>query len=323
MPKFLLTGVDGSLSSIAATYALTLAQPGDQIILTSPRPGLISRTLLDSWTALGAQILMVDYDDPRNLKRAFAGVDAVAFVSSPNYLAGPRRRRQHGNVVEAARAAGVGRIAYTSLVGAEQGAGHEADQHVPEMARDHAYTERLIHESGMAWNIQRNYLFVDTIAEVLAAGCGEVENDSKAAFVAREDCGRVLGALLMGKGERDTVYTVTGPKAVSHRELYEWMAGQPNSPVQTDFDEEEREARWRQRRLSDSWGRPTGLLGFEDVLGLTKMVTSGYLAGETDAVVRLTGRRPLDFEASLGASGGDGFSASQGMVPGAGRGVSC
>lgn len=319
MVRFLLTGVDGSLSSIAATYALTLAQPEDQIILTSPRPGLISRTLLDSWTALGAQILMVDYDDPRNLKRAFAGVDAVAFVSSSNHLAGPRRRRQHRNVVEAAVAAGVGRVAYTSLVGAEQG--HEEDHRVPEMARDHAYTERLIRESGMAWNIQRNYLFVDTIAEVLAAGCGE--SDSKAAFVAREDCGRVLGALLMGKGEKNTVYTVTGPKAVSHRELYDWMAGQPNSPVGTEFDEEEREARWRQRRLSDSWGRPTGLLGFEAVLGLGKMVTSGYLAGETDAVVRLTGRAPLHLEASLGAPDGDGVPASQGMGTGAGLEVSC
>lgn len=309
MPKYLLTGVDGQLSSIAATHALSLAQPEDHLIFTSPRPGLIAQPLLDSWTARGAQVLMVDYDDPRNLARAFAGVDAVAFVSSPNFLAGKRRRAQHRNVVEAARAAGVGRLVYTSLVGAEAGCddddGKGGDENVPALVRDHAYTEDLVRASGLAWNIQRNYLFVDTIAEVLPHGAAG--GDSKAAFVAREDCGRVLGALLMGRGESNKIYTVTGPRAVSSREVAEWMARQPNSPVRTSFGEgEEMEARWRQRRMSDSWGRPTGLLGFEDVLGLGKLVSSGYLADETDAVVRLTGRRPLDFEASLG--GGDGLS---------------
>lgn len=323
MPKYLLTGVDGQLSSIAASHAMSLAQPDDQLIFTSPRPGLIAQPLLDSWTARGAQVLMVDYDDPRNLARAFAGVDAVAFVSSPNFLAGKRRRAQHRNVVEAARAAGVCRLVYTSLVGAHVGDGDGDDgENVPALVRDHAYTEDLIRASGLAWNIQRNYLFADTIAEVLPPhGCAGAD-DSKAAFVAREDCGRVLGALLMGKGESNKVYTVTGPRAVSNREIAEWMARQPNSPVRAGSDTRgEVEARWRQRRLSDSWGRPTGLLGLEDVLGLGKLVSSGYLADETDAVVRLTGRTPLDFAASLG--GGDGLSGSEGMAAGAGREVSC
>lgn len=321
MPKYLLTGVDGHLSSIAASHALSLAQPDDHLIFTSPRPGLIAQPLLDSWTARGAQVLMVDYDDPRNLARALAGIDAVAFVSSPNFLAGKRRRAQHRNVVEAARAAGVGRLVYTSLVGADAGDG-EDDEKVPALVRDHAHTEDLIRASGMAWNIQRNYLFADTIAEVLAHG--SAAGDGKAAFVAREDCGRVLGALLMGRGESNQVYTVTGPRAVSSSEVAEWMARQPNSPARTgsDDEEEEMEARWRQRRLSDSWGRPTGLLGLEDVLGLGRLVSSGYLADETDAVVRLTGRRPLDFMASMGG-GGSGLLVSEGMVAGAGQEVLC
>lgn len=301
MPRYLLTGVDGNLSSIAATYALTLSRPDDQLIFTSPKPGHIPRSLLDSWTKAGAQTLMVDYDDWANLVRAFRGADAVAFVSSPDYLAGKRRRTQHQNVIEAAKAAGVRRLVYTSLVGAEDGEGKEGDVEVPALARDHAYTERLIRESGMVWNIQRNYLFVETMAEILPSSPSLHTAESKAAFVAREDCGRVLGALLMDKGEPNQVYTITGPKAVTGREVLEWMTSLPDSPVSPK--EENAAVRWRERRLSDSWGRPTGIMTMDDVLALRRLVTSGYLAGETDAVARLTGRNPLGFEASL--AGGD------------------
>lgn len=317
MPKYLLTGVDGRLSSIAASYALTLAQPGDEFVFTSPQPGLIAQPLLDAWHAHGAQVLMVDHDDPANLRRTLAGVDAVALVSSPDYLAGRRRRTQHRNVIEAARAAGVRRIVYTSLVGAhavaDWGGKGEEDEDVPTLVRDHAYTEALVRASGLSWNIQRNAFFeIDTVADVLHASAG-AGDDARAAFVAREDGGRVLGALLMGKGEPDTVYTVTGPRAVSGREISAWLARRSASDDENKNNSKsgegegegegaDVEARWRQRRLSDSWGRPTGLLGFEDVLGLGRLVASGHLADETDTVVRLTGRSPLGFEASLGGA---------------------
>lgn len=310
MPKYLLTGVDGRMSSTAATYALSLATPTDHLILTSPRPGLIPQPLLTSWTSRGAQILMVDYDDRRNLERAFADVDTVAFVSSPNFLAGQRRRAQHRNVVEAARAAGVRRLVYTSLVGAGDDEDDGEGEGMPALVRDHAYTEDLVRSSGLEWNIQRNYLFADSIAEVLPLGGGSLE--SKAAFVAREDCGRVLGALLMGRGERNRVYTVTGPRAVSSEEVAECVARQSVMlSSQGEEDEQDLEARFRKRGMSDSWGWPTGLLGLEDVLGLRRLVSSGRLAGETDAVKKLTGRTPLDFPMSL--KGGERMVADAGQ----------
>ncbi|PSR94008.1 hypothetical protein BD289DRAFT_347214, partial [Coniella lustricola] len=219
MPTYVLTGVEGKVSSIAASYALTLAQPTDTLIFTSPCPAFIPRPLFEACTASSAhvRILMVSYNDPANLARAFSGADVVAFVSSPNYLAGAARRAQHRNVIEAAQRARIRRIVYMSLVGAESG---ETDDGAAALAvaRDHAFTERLVRESGLVWNVQRNCLFVDSVAPVPVATdktTAEPEEIQKkwkhAALVAREDCGRVLGALLMGKGEPNKVYIVAGP----------------------------------------------------------------------------------------------------------------
>ncbi|KAF3768591.1 NAD(P)-binding protein [Cryphonectria parasitica EP155] len=314
MPTYVLTGVDGHLSSVAASYALTLAKPTDTLTFTSPKPGFVPRPLLASWTARGARVLMVDYNDPANLERAFRGADVVAFVSSPNYLAGPARRAQHRNVVEAARRAGVGRLVYTSIVGAELG-----EDAAPPLARDHAYTEALVRASGLEWNVQRNCLFVDTVAEVFAppgrtsAGIDLGGKECRAAFVAREDCGRVLGALLMGKGEANKVYTVTGPRAVSNKEILRWMAARaggvsgdscPVSPV----SDHKPEVVHRERRLSagasmhgDFFGRYSNE-GLEDLASYGRFISHGQVLQGTDTVARLTGQKPLSFEDSLGSS---------------------
>lgn len=324
MPKYILAGVDGHLGSVAASYALDLAQPGDEFIFTSPKPGFIPRSLLQSWLARGAKILMVSYDDPANLVRAFTGADAVAFISSPNNMAGRRRRAQHGNVVRACRDAGVPRIVYTSLVGADAGADNDDDDddddnHVPVLARDHAYTERLIRDSGLHWNIQRDYLYFDNVAEVFAPcwkACGDrwVCNSAgaKAAFVAREDCGRVLGALLMGKGEVNSVYTVTGPEAVSNREIFEWVAKETGYAGRfEEVDDGELEDFWREKGLPQSpvyeggfESKIPGKMGLENLEDYGRLVKLGFLSQETDAVVRLTGRRPLTFADSLGRNMG-------------------
>lgn len=47
--------------------------------------------------------------------------------------------------------------------------------------------------------------------------------DVPAAYVAREDCSRVAAALLLGKGEPNTVYNVTGPEAVPDSKIFNYI----------------------------------------------------------------------------------------------------
>ncbi|ROV86943.1 hypothetical protein VMCG_10767 [Cytospora schulzeri] len=252
MPKYVLTGCDGNLGSVAATYALTLAKPGDELVFASHKPGFIHQDSMHDWAAKGARILMLDYGDSANLERVFAGAEAVSFIST--WLIGKGRRQQHKKVIDAAKVAGVKRICYTSFVGADLGSGGEE---MPFLPRDHAYTENLIKDSGLQYNIQRNYLYMDNIPQFFAktwdfTGDKWLCNSGgeKGAFVAREDCGRVLGALLMGKGEPNTIYTVTGPKSVTNKEIFDWMAEQSGYKGQfAEVSDRELEEWWKERGL--------------------------------------------------------------------------
>lgn len=306
MPKYVLTGCDGNLGSVAASHALSLVGPEDELVLTSHRPGWVHDDLVAEAKAKGAKLLLLNYDDPAHLVRVFAGAEAVSFIST--WLIGKGRRRQHKNVIDAAKAAGVRRIVYTSFVGADLGDGGED---MPFLPRDHAYTEGLIRASGLQYNIQRNYLYMDNIPQFHAQSWGFAgdrwlsnDADEKGAFVARDDCGRVLGALLMGKGEPNTVYTVTGPEAVTNREIFEWMAGQSGyKGTFENLSDEELEKWWKAKGLPyDVYGdfsKTPCKLCMYDLLCSGQMVAWGHMKKTTDAVEKLTGRKPAGYQEHL------------------------
>lgn len=305
MPKYVLTGCDGNLGRTAASHALTLTSPADTLILTSHAPSTIDPALVRAWQSKGATLLALSYSDPQaTLERVFAGATAVAFIST--WLIGA----QHQNVIDAAKAAGVGRLCYTSFVGAGLPLNHEAD--MPFLPRDHAWTEARIRESGLAYSIQRNYLYADNIPQFFAQAfefCGDRwlcnSGGARGAFVAREDCGRVLGALLMGKGEANRVYAVSGPEPVRYRDVFEWMKAQTGYGGEfVEMGDEELEAWWKERGLPyDVYGDFSKLpckLCMYDLLCCGQMVAWGHMGEVTDSVERLTGRKPLRFEEALG-----------------------
>ncbi|KAF4308441.1 quinone oxidoreductase 2 [Botryosphaeria dothidea] len=309
MPKYVLTGYDGNLGSVAASYALTLAGPNDELVFTSHKPDTIDKELVREWAAKGAKLVPLSYDDPEGLKRVFAGAAAVSFIST--WLIGQGRRTQHANVIKAAKAAGVERICYTSFVGADLRDKVARDEDMPFLPRDHAYTERLIKESGLRYNIQRNYLYMDNIPQFFAQSfgfCGDRwlcnSAGAKGAFVAREDCGRVLGALLMGKGELDTVYAVTGPEPATYKEVFEWMAEQSGYKGEfVEVSDEELEQWWKERGLpydvNGDFSKLPCKLCMYDLLCCGQMVAWGHMSEVTDSVEKLTGRKPLPFKEAL------------------------
>ncbi|KXG46732.1 uncharacterized protein PGRI_034780 [Penicillium griseofulvum] len=302
MPRYVLTGVGGSLGSIAASYALEIAPPGSTLVFSTSDPDKISSETRRFWLEKEATISAASYDDVSSLQRVFVGAEAVTLIST---WAFGRRHQQAQNVIDAAKFCGVRRICYTSFVGADDPA--PIDE-MPFLPRDHKLVEALIRASGLEYNIQRDFLYIDNIPNLFAPSwkfCGNrwLSNSGgvPGAYVAREDCGRVLSALLLGRGKPNTVYNVTGPETVTDEQMFQWICSNVKDQGQiVTVSDQELKDYWLQR------GLPTTVLGdfsqipmklcIEDLLCCGEMVARGYMAKTSDTVETLTGRKPLSFQ---------------------------
>jgi uncharacterized protein YbjT (DUF2867 family) len=92
----------------------------------------------------GARIVRADLDDPASLRAAARGTDVVFAAGGP-HQAGPDGETRHGiNMAQAAAAAGVGHLVFSSGAGAEQPTGvpvldakRAVEQHIRELGIPH------------------------------------------------------------------------------------------------------------------------------------------------------------------------------------------
>src|ERR671916_462852 len=103
--------------------------------------------------AVGGRVARL-YADPESLPSAFEDVDTAFIVSG--YAEPGERWKLHANAVDAALAAGVGRIVYLSFQGA-------APDSAFAFARDHARTEQHIRSKGIAYTLIRPNLYLDEV----------------------------------------------------------------------------------------------------------------------------------------------------------------
>lgn len=105
-----------------------------------------------------------------SFESVLAGAEAVTLIST---WAFGHRHQQAQNVIDAAKSCGVRRICYTSFVGADDPAPiHE----MPFLPRDYKQTEALIRASGLEYNIQRDFLYIDNIPNFFAPSWKFCEN---------------------------------------------------------------------------------------------------------------------------------------------------
>ena len=131
-PTILVTGASGALGRLVVERLLA-AGPGGAVIAAARRPEAVG-DLVDR----GAEARVADYDRPETLAAAFDGVDRVLLISSSEV---GQRVPQHRNAIEAARAAGVSLMAYTSLL--------RADTSPLGLGSEHSETEALLRASGV------------------------------------------------------------------------------------------------------------------------------------------------------------------------------
>ena len=210
--KIIVSGASGQLGGMVVEELLARHVAPQNLILVSRTP---NTEALKAYAAKGASVRYGDFNEPESLVTAYAGGTRMLLISIN--AGGGRRPELHKVAIDAAVAAGVKQIAYTSYVNADTNTSST-------LAADHRRTERYLEDSGVAWTMLRNQIYanglVDQAAQIIRDGRLVTNTpDARIAYVTREDCAAAAAAVLATPGHDNKAYNITGPHAIGPREL--------------------------------------------------------------------------------------------------------
>ncbi|WP_298457372.1 SDR family oxidoreductase [uncultured Cellulomonas sp.] len=298
-PRVAVTGATGHVGGLVARALAAAGTPQRLVVRDARRAPDLP----------GATVAVAAYDDGPAVRAALTGVDVVLLVSASESA---DRVDRHRTAVDAAAAAGVRHVVYTSFLGAAPDATFT-------LARDHWSTEQHLRASGMAHTVLRDSLYLDVLPEFAGddgvlrgpAGHGAV------GAVARADVARAATAVLTdvltdvrtgspagggsagradGPAGRDAhhgrTYDLTGPQALTLADVARVVTEVTGRAVR--FEDETVEEAYASRAPS---GAPRWQL--DAWVSTYTAIARGELAAVTGDVERLTGRRPLSLRQVL------------------------
>ena len=214
-----LTGATGQLGQFVVE-ALLKSVPAKEIVAIVRNPAKAE--------ALSKQGLIVrqgDYNDQAALTQALAGVEKLLLISSSEV---GQRAAQHRNVINAAKAAGVKFIAYTSLL--------HADNSPLGLHVEHVATEKALATSGIPYALLRNGWYTENY---LASAPPALEHgvfigaagEGKIASATRADYAAAAAKVVSEEGHAGKVYELAGDSAWTLSELAAELSKQSGKPV--------------------------------------------------------------------------------------------
>jgi NAD(P)H dehydrogenase (quinone) len=229
--KIIVSGASGNLGGLTVDELLARGVAANGLILVSRTPDELKK-----YADQGASVRFGDFTKPESLAAAYAGGTRMLLISvggSGEVTATTLLTR----AIDAAKAAGVKHIAYTSYVGITRGdtAGRAAD---------HQATEEALKASGVAWTMLRNSIYmhgqIGQAARWIADGRAVIPpNESPIGYVTREDCARAAAAVLSTPGHEGKAYDITGPELIGVRDaaaIASAVTGKPIEVVQGGAD---------------------------------------------------------------------------------------
>lgn len=238
----------------------------------------------------GADAAETTYGDYPKALAALTGAEVLFMVSATESA---DRLTEHRTFVDAAAAAGVRHIVYTSYLSAAPDATFT-------LARDHWATEEHIRSTGIPFTFLRDSAYIDFLP-ALVGNDGVIRGpagDGRVGAVARSDIARVATRVLTDLGAHTgRIYDLTGREALTLTEvaaIIEEVTGAP-----TRYHEETIEEAYASRA---SYNAPEWEV--DAWVSTYTAIAKGELALVSTAVEDITGTAPITLREFLTAGGG-------------------
>lgn len=160
-----------------------------------------------------------DYNDLATLTQSLTAIDVLLLVSGMD--APEKRIAQHRNVIQAAKDAGVRKIVYTSIQGAER------DTSFSPVVNSNRQTEQDIQESGLEFVIGRNGIYIEPDIEYIDQykKSGEVSNCAgfgRCGYTTRSELAFAYAKMLTEDKHNGQVYNLHG-EAITQQQLVQYL----------------------------------------------------------------------------------------------------
>ena len=273
--KILVTGAGGTVGSEVVRQ---LQQTGAQF-----RAAYHSESKAQAARGSGIDAVVVDFNKPESLPAALDGIDKLFLLSG----GAPNQVEQEINAVEAAKKAGVKHIVKLSVIGA-------AEEEFS-FAKMHRAAEKVVEASGIPWTFLRPNGFMQnmenySLPTIQSQGAFYSSvGDARVAHVDVRDIAAVAVKVLTEPGHEGKSYTLTGPAAVTNREIAEKLSATSGREIHyVDLAD----ADLKQGLLGA--GMPEAYANA--YLDLMRYYRTGSAGNISDDIRRVTGRDPIAFD---------------------------
>ena len=214
-----ITGATGQLGQ-HVIESLLKTVPASQIVAIVRNPAKAT-----ALSQQGITVRQADYSDEAAFSTALQGIDKLLLISSSEV---GQRAPQHRNVINAAKAAHVKFIAYTSLLHADTSPLGLADEHVA--------TEKMLADSGIAYALLRNGWYTENY---LASAPAALEHgvfigaagEGKIASATRADYAAAAARVISEEGHAGKTYELAGDAGWTLSQLAAELAKQSGKKV--------------------------------------------------------------------------------------------
>lgn len=276
--KILVTGATGNFGRLTIDFLLNKG------IAAAAISALVrDKAKASDLEEKGIDLQIGDYDNYDSLLKAFQGIDKLLLVSGTDLA---NRSKQQLNVVQAAKAAGVKHILYTSF----ERKNETETSPIAFLAQSHIDTDNAIKASGMQYTIFRNNLYLDVLPmflgeQVLEQGIFFPAGEGQAAYVSRKDLAEAVANVLISDENESKEYAMNNVENYSMKNIADTLSEMTNSTVNYTSPSPE-----DYTDVLTKAAVPAQYIGM--FVGFAQAIKQGEFEAESSDLEKLLGRKP-------------------------------